>query len=214
MVMKFRVPTIALFALTVSAFTAPAWSAEDPVGGCLISPAAVPATDIQDFLKDPQALLKQFPLGGPDMIRKVRGLAATEAKTVPPLMDDAKAGTDAHKVAIANGLAGAALACVKTRADVSLFIQQKVAGFDSKPFLDAFLLSTSNVATAATGGGGGGGGAGIGGAVGAALGGNGGAAGGQTNNGNFTTANTSGTFSFGSGASVSSITNRTTAVSP
>ena len=75
-----------------------------PTGGCLIAPAAVPDKDVQDFLKDPAALLTNFPLGGVDMTRQVRGLAATDAKTIQPLMDDAKAGTQLHKVAIASGL--------------------------------------------------------------------------------------------------------------
>jgi hypothetical protein len=54
-----------------------------------ISPAAaqgdspqqgLPAQTIVQFLADPAALLKQYPNGGPQMLARVRGLAATDRR--------------------------------------------------------------------------------------------------------------------------------------
>ena len=77
MVAKFRVSVFTLAAVMLGTFGAPVL-AEDTfsAGGCLTSPAAGPRRNIQDFLKGLAALLKEFPLGGADMTRKVGGLAA------------------------------------------------------------------------------------------------------------------------------------------
>lgn len=66
-----------------------------------------------------------------------------------------------QRVAIASGLASAALACVQPRPDVAGAIQARVATIGDAEFLSAFVSTTGGTATAAfaaVGGGGGGGG--------------------------------------------------------
>jgi len=207
---KFGAFSVLAASLVAAAYAGPASAATDPgpvpTGSCLIAPAAASPKDVADFMKDPGALLKDLPFGGPEMTRKVRALAGTDPATVAALMDDAKSGSDLAKKAIAGGLGGAALACVKTRSDISLYIQRMAAGLDDKPFIDAFLFATSNVGTAANAFGGATTSGGVGGAVGASLGGNGGGGNGTTN-GNVISANSSGSYSAGGGGSVSDTVN-------
>ena len=73
---QFRVLSGALFGATIFGLVI----AVVPLASAAVySPRqALPADTVQQFLANPSALLSQFPNGGPQMITKVRDLAASD----------------------------------------------------------------------------------------------------------------------------------------
>jgi hypothetical protein len=101
-----------------------------------ISPAAaqgdspqqgLPTQTIVQFLADPAALLKQYPSGGPQMLARVRGLAATDPATLEPIVDLIPGANSDQANAIGTGLGQVALMVTKTNPTYANQIQEAVA---------------------------------------------------------------------------------------
>jgi hypothetical protein len=80
----------------------------------------------------------------------VNDLASTDASVAPDLVRLAAQVSPAFRVAIAAGLARAALACSTTDQQAALLIQQAVASFDDGTFQSAFAAVAEDLSTAAT----------------------------------------------------------------
>lgn len=146
----------AAIAVSVLAFLPPAMAAVYPPQQVL------PAQAIQQFLADPGALLTQYPNGGPDMIKAVQDLAASDPSTLNALLGLlAKANSDQAK-AIGTALGKVAKAAAGGDPGYATQIQVGVALANNDSALGAFNVEVGGdiQLTAVTGGAGGGGGGG------------------------------------------------------
>jgi hypothetical protein len=115
-------------------------------------------------------LLMQYPMGGPEMISRVRelGLDPANLSALIGLLDNANI-TMGQKTALAAGLAQAARIALRANQTYSFQIQTAVVntknkdGTPDKEFQDAFAAVLGEQPIGAGGGGGGGGGGGVGG---------------------------------------------------
>lgn len=97
-------------------------------GAAVLSPQqALPAQTIQEFLGKPDALLTQFPDGGPRMIARVRDLAASDPATLDPIVALLQTANAAQSTAIGTGLGQVAVMAVKTDQAYANQIQVAVA---------------------------------------------------------------------------------------
>jgi FecR protein len=88
---------------------------------------ALPAQTIQEFLANPNALLAEFPDGGPRMISRVRDLAGSDPATLNPLIGLLRAANAQQSTAIGTGLGHTALMAVKTDQAYANQIQEALA---------------------------------------------------------------------------------------
>lgn len=121
---------------------------------------ALPANTIQQFLANPSTLLTQFPNGGPDLIKEVRDLAASDPKTLNALIGLLASANPDQAGAIGTGLGQAAELAVPVDPTYADQIQTAVVAANSNFALVAFsaVVGGDIKLAAATGGGGGGGG--------------------------------------------------------
>jgi hypothetical protein len=78
--------------------------------GCLVAPAKLSDALMQGFKDNPKELLDRFPGGGPAMSGDVMRRAGSDVAVLPQIIQLARTGTTAHRVAIGIGLARAASA--------------------------------------------------------------------------------------------------------
>lgn len=159
----------------------PAMAAVYPPGQVL------PAQTIQQFLSDPSALLTKYPNGGPDMVKAVQDLAASDPSTLNALLGLlAKSNADQAK-AIGTALGDVAKSAAGNDPAYATQIQVGVVVANNDSALGAFnsVIGGDIQLTSVTGGVGGGGGGG-GGPTTTIGGGNGGSSG--SSNFNLTTA--------------------------
>jgi hypothetical protein len=127
---------------------------------------ALPAQTVQQFLANPGALLTQFPNGGPDMIARVRDLAASDPATLNALVGLLSKANTAQATAIGTALGDVAKLAVTngspTDQAYAAQIQVAVAVANNDTALVAFnaVIGGDIQLTAVTGGVGGGGGGG------------------------------------------------------
>ena len=88
---------------------------------------ALPAETIQQFLADPAALLAQYPVGGPQMVTRVKDLAASDPATVDPILDLLKTANPDQSSAIGTALGQVALMAVGRDQEFATDLQTKVA---------------------------------------------------------------------------------------
>ncbi len=119
---------------------------------CLLPPAKVDDSLVDAFLSLPDGLLARHPDGGIPMVRDVRGLAGSDARTIDPLLDLIPIASEPQKAAIGAGLARAALACARLAPDYAAFIQEKVAATDDLGLLTAFAQAAGDIETTAVAG--------------------------------------------------------------
>lgn len=132
-----------------------------PASAQVLSPQqALPANTIQQFLNNPGALLTQFPNGGPDMIKEVRDLAASDPKTLNALVALLTSANPDQAGAIGTGLGQAAELAVSVDPAYADQIQTAVITANSNFAVVAFsaVVGGDIKLAAATGGAGGGGG--------------------------------------------------------
>lgn len=126
-----------LIAVSVS----PVWAA------CLNPPASSQA--ITQFKSDPQALVA--PNSDSRTIEMItRDLAGTDASLAADLVRVASTTVPRFQMAIAAGLAQAAIACANVDQQAALLIQQAVAGFPDGQFQSSFAAVAGDLSTAAT----------------------------------------------------------------
>jgi hypothetical protein len=114
---------------------------------CVVPPLTDEA--VSRFKSDPKAIIAP----GSDT-RAIEGvvtdLAATDASLAADLVRLAEGATPAFRMAIAAGLAKAAMACSTIDQHAALLIQQAVAGFNDGEFQNAFAAVAGDLSTAAT----------------------------------------------------------------
>ena len=143
------------------------------LGSCLAAPlpasAAVyppgqtlPAQTVQQFLADPAALLTQYPHGGPDMIKAVRDLAASDPGTLNALLGLISKANPEQATAIGTALGDVAKLAVTGDPNYAAQIQVGMSLANNDSALVAFnaVIGGDIQLTAVTGGAGGGGGGG------------------------------------------------------
>ncbi len=155
----FRAVCCAMFGATIFGFVlglAPQASA------AIYSPQrALPADTIQQFLADPAALLPQFPNGGPQMITRVRDLAASDPATADALIGLLKTANPDQSSAIGTALGQVALMAVSTDQPFAVDLQTEIAQSGNTSALVAFsevvggdIKLSAATGTAGIGGGG------------------------------------------------------------
>jgi hypothetical protein len=151
-----RIILRAAIAGSVFAFLPPAMAAVYP------SQQVLPSQTIQQFLANPAALLTQYPNGGPQMVKAVQDLAASDPATLNALIGLlAKANAD-QATAIGTALGNVAKLAVSTDQAYAAQIQVAVVVANNDSALVAFnaVIGGDVQLTAVTGGVGGGGGGG------------------------------------------------------
>ncbi|MBO4227978.1 hypothetical protein [Bradyrhizobium neotropicale] len=158
------------FALRIAAAVAIAAMVSSAATAAVYAPnRQLPAQVITEFKGAPASLLQQFPIGGAQMISRVRDLGASDPSTLPGLIGLLKdsATTKDQMTAIVAGLAQVARMAAQTDQAFATEIQTAIAGTNNPDVIAAYQAATGDVAIAATGGGAGaGGGTGAGGATG------------------------------------------------
>jgi len=100
-----------------------------PAAAAVYSPKqALSAPVIQEFLANPSALLTQYPIGGAQMIARVRDLAASDPSTLNPIVGLLATANANQSTAIGTGLGQVALMAVKTDQAYANQIQEAIAG--------------------------------------------------------------------------------------
>jgi hypothetical protein len=133
--------------------------------GCLLSPAKLSDATLSAFKAKPGELLERFPGGGPAMSGEIMRHAGTDIALLPDIIELARRGAIAHRVAIGIGLAKAATTCGRMNGDFERAIKQAVADSGLSELITAFAAGLSSIelsaaphATSPTGSGVGGGG--------------------------------------------------------
>ena len=119
---------------------------------CLVPPAKVDDSLVDAFLALPTGLLARHPEGGIPMVRDVRGLSGSDARTIDPLLALVPTASEPQKAAIGAGLARAALACARLAPNYAAYIQEKVAAMDDLGLLTAFAQAAGDIETTAVAG--------------------------------------------------------------
>lgn len=122
---------------------------------------ALPSATIQQFQADPGALLAQYPDGGPQLIAKIRDLAASDPQTLDAITGLLKTANPAQASAIGTALGQVALMAVNTDQAYATKIQTAIAQAGNTSALVAFSavvggdikLSASGSGTGIGGGG-------------------------------------------------------------
>ena len=118
---------------------------------CFVTPAKLPASEVDAFLANPSQLLVDEAAGGLPLSNKVRGLAGSSGLAVAALVDLAKTATDPQKAAIGAGLSRVVQACSGTP-DYAANIQKLVAELGDASMITAFMAASSDVQVAAVAG--------------------------------------------------------------
>jgi hypothetical protein len=106
---------------------------------CLKPPAS--AQSIAEFKSNPHSVTSS---SDPRTIETtVRELAATDASLATTIVRVAEGASPRFRMAIAAGLAQAAVACTSVEQQASLLIQQAVAGFPNGEFQNAFAADAA-----------------------------------------------------------------------
>ena len=125
---------------------------------CYSAGEQLPAGVVSQFISDPDHLLAQFPVGGPQMISLIRDLVASDPGTLS-LIINLNTKADPQQVqAVGTGLGQAALVCGRTAQAFSNEIQQMTVTADNRPLTQAFSAVMGDLflsaADSAVGGGG------------------------------------------------------------
>jgi FecR protein len=96
-----------------------------PAAAALYAPQqALPAKTVHDFIASPGTLLAQYPGGGPEMISRVRDLAASNPATLNVIVGLLGSANHEQSIAIGTGLGQAAIMAVKTDQAYATQIQE------------------------------------------------------------------------------------------
>ncbi len=113
--------------------------------GCLLAPAKLSDTVISAFEAKPADLLVRFPGGGPAMSAEIMRYAGSKIELLPEIIELARRGAIAHRVAIGIGLARAAIACGRTHAEITNSIKQAVADSGVSELITAFSAGLNSL---------------------------------------------------------------------
>lgn len=113
--------------------------------GCLLVPAKLPDATMQAFKDNPKELLDRFPGGGPAMSADVMRRAGSDVAVLQQIIQLAREGSTAHRVAIGIGLARAASACSRTHPELEQAIKRAVADAGISELSTAFAAGLSSL---------------------------------------------------------------------
>jgi hypothetical protein len=113
--------------------------------GCLLAPAKLSDATMQAFKDNPKELLERFPAGGPAMSADVMRRAGSDLVVLPQIIQIAREGTTAHRVAIGIGLARAASACSRTHPEMEQAIKRAIADAGLSELSTAFAAGLSSL---------------------------------------------------------------------
>ena len=113
--------------------------------GCLLAPAKLSDATVQAFKDNPKELLDRFPAGGPAMSADVMRRAGSDVAVLPQIIQLAREGTTAHRVAIGIGLARTASACARTRPELEQAVKRSVADAGLSELSTAFAAGLSSL---------------------------------------------------------------------
>jgi hypothetical protein len=120
-----------------------------PEAHCLVPEARFLASDLDAFLADPATLLSSFESGGLPLSNRVRQIAASDSRSLEPLVALVAAANDRQRPAIGSGLARAAFVCLAEHSVYAAMIQAKAVASDDEDFLTAFSDTLRDIQTAA-----------------------------------------------------------------
>jgi len=139
----------ALFAKILVAQLVLAFSASQLMAKPCVVPSPLTDEAVSKFRSDPKSIAPAD-ADARAIEGAVNDLASHDASVAPDLVRLAAQVSPSFKVAIAAGLARAALACSTIDQQAALLIQQAVAGFDDGAFQSAFAAVAEDLSTAAT----------------------------------------------------------------
>jgi hypothetical protein len=120
-----------------------------PAATCLAPPARMSAADVDSFLAEPASLLAAFESGGLPLSNRVRHLAATDSRTLEPLVALVAQASERQRPALGSGLARATFVCLGEQSVYAAMIQAKAAAADDDIFVSAFADTLRDIQTAA-----------------------------------------------------------------
>jgi hypothetical protein len=100
---------------------------------------------MQAFKDNPRELLERFPAGGPAMSGDVMRRAGSDLEVLPQIIQLARDGNTAQRVAIGIGLARAASACSRTHPEMEQAIKRAVADAGMSELSTAFAAGLSSL---------------------------------------------------------------------
>jgi len=113
--------------------------------GCLLAPAKLSDATMQVFKDNPRELLDRFPAGGPAMSAEVMRRVGSDTAVLPLIIQLAREGNTAHRVAIGIGLARASSACSRTHPEIEQTIKRAVAEAMLSELSTAFAAGLSSL---------------------------------------------------------------------
>ena len=118
--------------------------------GCLLFPAKLADATISAFKAKPGALLERFPGGGPAMSGDVMRYVGSDIALLGDVIEVARRGAIAHRVAIGIGLAKAARVCGRAHSEFEHAIKEAVANSNLPELIAAFAAGLSSLELSAT----------------------------------------------------------------
>jgi hypothetical protein len=100
---------------------------------------------MQAFKDNPKELLDRFPAGGPAMSADVMRRAGSDVAVLPQIVQLAREGNTAHRVAIGIGLARSASVCARTQPEIEQAIKRAVADAGLSELSTAFAAGLSSL---------------------------------------------------------------------
>jgi hypothetical protein len=113
--------------------------------GCLLAPAKLSDATMQVFKDNPKELLDRFPAGGPAMSADAMRRVGSDIAVLPQIIQLAREGNTAHRVAIGIGLARAASVCSRTHPELEQAIKRAVADAGLSELSTAFAAGLSSL---------------------------------------------------------------------
>jgi hypothetical protein len=120
-----------------------------PDAQCLAPQARLLPGDVDAFIADPASLLSAFESGGLPLSNRVRQIAASDSRTLEPLVTLVATASERQRPAIGSGLARAAFVCLADHPVYAAMIQAKAIASDDPAFLSAFSDTLRDIQTAA-----------------------------------------------------------------
>ena len=139
-------------ALRLCLFAGPAFliaGLQPAVAACLISPAKYSDAVIQAFKERPSDLLRRYPAGGPLMSAEVMRHVGSDESVLGSVIQLARDGNLAQRVAIGIGLAKAVSTCSRGYPELEQMIRDAVAAAGISELATAFAAGTSSLDAAA-----------------------------------------------------------------
>ncbi len=136
-------------AVPEAARTSPPSEASAEPASCFVPPAKLSEADVEAFLARPESLLETYSGDDLSLANRVRALAGSDGRTLPPLLLLSNAANAKQVIALGSGLGRAAVGCAGVDPNYAQKIQESVADHASAEFRTAFVTASNDVQVAA-----------------------------------------------------------------